>query len=207
VSSNLNHETSICHETSIYVGSGLHVACNVRCDRLLKCLQWDSNKLCGASFGGSRNTLHIAFCPSVAAGSTVKQTQVNARVWCTPLGAFVRHACALFFFAEPARTIVNPPGPASKRLAQVSLIQSMVRFMSFVLMAGPEGNPFRPPAMPRRQWGTHSQTRLSTPNCDSKPCCRVLSNFGWSPWAFSCVRLPPGDHMPQASGTRWPQRR
>ena len=174
-----------------------------------KCLQWVFGQTLWSEFWWeSKHPAHSSLsecrcwfdCPR-------KKTQVNAKVWCTPLGAFVRHACALFLFAEPARTIVNPPGPASKRLAQVSQIQSMGRVMSFVLMAGPEGNHFRPPAMPRRQWGMHPHTRLSTPNCDSKPCCRVLSNFGRSPWAFNCVCLPPRDHMPQASGTRWPQQR
>ena len=43
-----------------------------------------------------------------------------------------------------------------------------------------------PTAMPRRQRGTHSQTRLRTPNCDSKHCCCVLSHLGRSPLAFSC---------------------
>ena len=92
-------------------------------------------------------------------------------------------------------------------MAQVSLIQPMVRVRSFVLMAGLEGSPFRPPAMPRRQWGTHSQTRLSTPNCDSKHCCCVLSHLGRSPLAFNCDCPRPRDHMPQSSGTRWPQQR
>ena len=165
-----------------------------------KCLRRVSDKLCGASFGGSRNTLHIGFFVRVSllVRLPVDKTQVNARVWCTPLGAFVRHACALFFLQSlPGQLSIHPVRQASASPKYPSCNQRLES----------EGSPFRPPAMPRRQWGTPSHARLSTPNCDSKPCCRVLSNFGRSPWAFNCVCLPPIDHMPQAPGTRWPQQR
>jgi hypothetical protein len=176
----------------------------------LKCLQWVSDKLCGASFGGSRNTLHIAFCPSVAAVSTVPdffKKQINAGVWCAPLGAFVRHACALFVGrACPDNCQSTRSGKQAPRRGIPNFNQWLESCRS-CSWQGLKADIFVPLPCPGGNGGTHSHARLSTPNCDSKPCCRVLSNFGRSPWAFNCVCLPARDHMPQASGARWPQQR